>query len=75
MDYGTVEYKGLEISLKQQPFCDTQHRNNYLSRIVYQAYGEDSAGNDYLITWPITNADAEDESDCCDWEDYEVKAI
>lgn len=33
----------------------------------YEASAEDAEGNDYRVIWEISNTNAEDESDACDW--------
>lgn len=33
----------------------------------YEAVAEDDNGNDYRVIWAISNPDAEDEGDICDW--------
>ena len=39
----------------------------------YEAAGEDrETGEDYKVRWAITNADTEDESEACDWDEFEL---
>jgi hypothetical protein len=35
----------------------------------YEAAAKDDNGNDYRVIWEISNSDAEDESDVCDWSE------
>ena len=41
---------------------------------AYMAAAIDADGNDYRITWSVTNADAENDEDQCDWSVYTVTA-
>lgn len=43
----------------------------------YQASAVDADGNDYQVAWtPYENfMEFEDESDCCDWDKFEVRAL
>lgn len=42
---------------------------------TYQAEATCDENYGYLITWPITNYDAEDAEDACDWDDFSVTVI
>lgn len=64
--FGEVQHEGKTITLTQQP---------YLHADTYRASGVDAAGDLYQVDWAITNPDAEDESDACDWNDYTVQHI
>lgn len=66
-NYGTVQHNDITITLTQQAYLQSNGNDNW-----YQAAGIDADDNDYLIKWEITNPDAEDESDACDWTQYEV---
>lgn len=68
-DFGTVEYKGKEISLMQYPYISPS-REGY-----YEASAEDDEGNLYDVFWAIIREDCDDESESCDWEDYYVEKI
>ena len=60
---------GVTISLTQQAYLSgTNDAPRYEARAV------DADGNEYTVTWtPYENfMELEDESDCCDWDDYEV---
>jgi hypothetical protein len=35
----------------------------------YEAAAEDADGNEYRVIWEISNPDAEDEGDACDWSE------
>ena len=40
---------------------------------TYAAVAIDESGSAYWITWEITNPDAQDESDKCDWDNFIAK--
>jgi hypothetical protein len=64
--FGSVEYKGVEIVIMQQPyFCGE----------VYRATGQDASGEWYMITWTTEDVDVEDESEACDWTAYKARKI
>lgn len=67
--YGCVEYEGKTLYMTQNPFASS--RTDRLTE--YEAAAKDDEGNCYNIFWPIVDEFAEDESDACDWEDYEVE--
>lgn len=68
--HGTVDYNGKELTICHQPRLTC-----YMGYDCYEAMAMDSDDNEYKITWDITDALAEDESDACDWTDYRVQVI
>ncbi|EIT85924.1 hypothetical protein A374_08814 [Fictibacillus macauensis ZFHKF-1] len=67
----SVTYKGKEITLVQDPYIDGVSGQ----RPHYKATGEDVEGNEYLVTWDVKDnwEEIEDESEMCDWNQYEVQ--
>ncbi len=68
--YGTVQYKGLELTLMQQPYIEGSFVNP-----AYWAYAIDDDEGEYEIKWKITNPDCIDESEACDWTKYQVRKL
>jgi len=74
-EYGEVEYNGKQIALTQYPWIDNEGINGC---VVYRAYAIDDDGNQYQVVWElkedllITDEFPEDESECCNWDVYEV---
>lgn len=62
---------GVTISLTQQAYLSGTNEAP-----IYTARAVDAEGNEYTVTWrPFDNfMELEDESDCCDWDVYEVTA-
>ena len=82
-DYGTVEYRGKTLTLTQQAYSQT-----YCGfEPVYEAHAVDIEGNEYKITWEMSDYfidclnnwqeddDVLDEGDACDWTQYTVKEL
>ena len=68
MDYGTVTHKKiLVLRIVCSPFPAGTNEAP-----VMRALAEDEDGNEYTVDWPMTNPEAEDLSDSCDWEVYTV---
>lgn len=66
---GTVNYKGEEIALMQEPYLwHLCNRGDH-----YKALGLKKDGSEVSIWWPIINHDCEDESNACDWEDFFIE--
>lgn len=63
---GTIIYLTQQAYVGAQPGC-----------AHYQAKGEDAAGNEYMVIWECTDGweAMEDESDCCDWDSYTIRAL
>ena len=70
-NYGTVEYKGKTLTIKQSPYLNY----NTVMGDHYKSMAEDEEGNEYIVRWDIINPDCEDESDACDWQDYQIEEI
>ena len=71
VDKGFIVYKGLVLELTQEGYMDYRcEKGDY-----YVALAIDKDGNDYEIIWQITNPDAENEEDACDWNIYTVEEI
>jgi len=74
-EYGEVEYNGKQIALTQYPWIDNEGINGY---VVYRSYAIDAEGIQYQVIWElkedllITDEFPEDESECCNWDVYEV---
>ncbi len=72
MEWGTVNFNGIEIVIMQQPYIsDYCHHHGQF----YTATGQDAIGNNYEIAWPVINEDCEDESEACDWDDFKVRKL
>lgn len=70
-DYGTVEFCDEELEIIQSPYAsDIIGEENF-----YTAEAQCVNGRLYKVLWEITNPDCEDESDACDWNNYEVFII
>lgn len=69
--YGYLIYNGVEITLKQDPYCDTYFGDGN-QRPAYFAKGEGDDGHDYCLMWEMIH-DVEDESECCNWEEFTVR--
>lgn len=68
--FGDIVLNGQKaLAIKQEAYLAGTHENP-----VYQAMAEDVVGNQYRVVWyPYDNfMDFEDESDCCDWDVYNV---
>lgn len=83
-EHGTVEHEGKTLALYQDAYpTSDSDRHHELGSSYYAAsaitreeceeYG-DQAEPTHRVTWEITNPEAEDESDTCDWSDYTVYA-
>ncbi len=73
MDYGTVEFRGKELKIIQQPYLE-----NDGSRTFYKADAEDEDGDGWTVYWYDLYEgwqEMEDESDTADWTTYEVKSF
>ena len=71
VEFGLVLHADEELELTQFPYqSDIIGEENF-----YTATASCVNGNLYKVLWPITNFDCEDESDSCDWENYEIKSI
>lgn len=71
--FGTIKMDGGKlVFLTQQAYLAGTNENPR-----YQAAAIDADGNDYQVTWtPYENfMEFEDESDCCDWDKFEVLAL
>ena len=74
-EYGEVEYNGKQIALTQYPWIDNDGTSGH---VVYRSYAIDAEGNQYQVVWElkegllITDEFPEDESECCNWDVYEV---
>jgi hypothetical protein len=73
VSFGTIVMDdGSLVYLTQQAYLDGTFENP-----VYRAAAEDAEGNEYNVFWtPVENyMELEDESDCCDWDDFSVDKI
>lgn len=61
---------GKIVNLCQQAYMDGTNENPYYRAAGYLASEnpEDETGPTVSVTWDCTNYDAEEESDCCDWD-------
>ena len=75
-DHGMVRLMGTDkiLILTQVAFIDRDFAKG-LERDVYRAHAVDSDGADYMVTWEITNPDADDDSDACNWDMYGVRKL
>lgn len=66
LDHGSVQADdGTTVTLTQAAYPDADRYNT--SRAVYRAAGRDAAGNVYAVQWTVTNPDAEEADNACDW--------
>jgi hypothetical protein len=61
-----------KITLTQEPYAQggsVRAGYNSICELTawYEAATEDADGNEYRVIWEISNPDAEDDSDACDW--------
>jgi hypothetical protein len=76
-EYGTYTKDGVDYAITQNPYADyvagssTAYVVN--GETYYFAQGYDRQGNPFRLIWEITNKDAEDESDACDWDVFEAE--
>ena len=63
---------GVLVTLTQDAFLSGTNDAPY-----YEAHGVDADGYDYKVTWDCVDnyMELEDESDCCDWENYSVSLV
>jgi hypothetical protein len=69
----TIQFEGKKLELMQNAYVDGTSEN-----VHYTARAVDSEGNEYKVTWEITHPDFAmlgDESDACNWDEYEVTKI
>ncbi len=70
-EFGTVDYCGEELEIIQQPYAsDLIGQEDF-----YTAEAQCNRGRLFKVLWPITNIDCDDESNACDWDNYEVSII
>lgn len=55
-----VKYKGTELKTIDDPYINDDGTH-------YNAYAADEKGNEYIITWKITDHETIDESEICNW--------
>ena len=73
--YGSaISKEGVKIYFTQNPYIEMGPND---SEPLYRALAYDDRGEQYLVTWKAYHnwMDIEDESDCCDWEDYDVEML
>jgi hypothetical protein len=75
MDYVTVNYKGLDLKLMQEPYINDQMLSGVQRRCVYEALAIDDNDDEYMVTWNVINLDCEDESEACNWDKFTVTAL
>lgn len=63
-----TDVDGTEYCLEQNPYLD----NIRPGVAGYVAEGYDRVGNHLRLIWEITNNETEDESEACDWDDFEA---
>jgi hypothetical protein len=69
-DFGTVKYKEVDVIVWDHPFARWNDGECW-----YEGKGYDKYGNSYEIRWEVTNEEAEEECDACDWDVYTVEYI
>jgi|GEM_PF-3175229 hypothetical protein len=86
VDYGTVRFGNKTLYQTQQAYAGTDFSTQYeevdehgftslINPSVYFASAIDEENNEYEVKWLVTNEEAEDESDACDWNDYTVRKL
>lgn len=70
--YGNVDYNGTNLTLQQEPYLSGTNEAPH-----YEACACDDAGNDYSVTWRIKDGweEMEDQSECCDWDLFDIKQL
>jgi hypothetical protein len=69
---GSVEFEGKELACLSQAYVDQDF--NYAPALTYYTCkARDEEGNYYRVMWQMTNEEAEEEENCCDWDDYSVE--
>lgn len=69
--HGTITLaNGETVELNQEAYlCGTKENPVYrASAYLGSENPEDETGSTVTVTWEVINMDAEDESDCCDWD-------
>lgn len=66
-NFGELEYKGFILTLQQDPYLD-----GTFDKPVYRASAKCEHDCDYMVEWDVIT-DSDDESDCCDWDDFRVR--
>lgn len=56
-----IEWNGKELRTIQDPHI-TDDGAQYVANAL------DAEGNEYIITWEVTNYETTDESESCDWD-------
>ena len=64
----------IDVAIMQQPYPSADAAQVIGGDEWFEAHGQDADGNDYKITWPVTDHEAEAES-CCDWERYAIRKL
>jgi hypothetical protein len=67
-DNGDVWYNGMRLYLLRPAYV-SEDGDYYLAPAI------DAEGNRYRVTWDVTNHDAENEDESCDWDIYEVYKV
>lgn len=57
-----IEVEGREYRTTQDPYINDDGSQ-------YQAHAVDVDNNEYIIVWEVTNAETEDESEACNWDE------
>ena len=65
-----VEFEGKKIYLVNDAFAVNDAMSDCGYR--YDANGVDKFGNEYRIVWEVTNPEATEEENQCDWDEYTV---
>lgn len=67
--FGDINHNGKIIHITQDAYLAGTN-----TEPVYQAAAKSDDGDDYRVTWvPVDNfMDLEDESECCDWDDFVI---
>jgi hypothetical protein len=75
--YGTYAKDGVNYVITQNPYPDVVAGSSTAYVVSGEAYyfasGFDRDGNPVRLIWEITNKETEDESEACDWEEFEAE--
>lgn len=67
----TLQYKGYTVEMEEQAYIDSKN--------TYKANGTITNKNgvevDVYVVWDITNPDAENQDERCDWDDFDVMLV
>lgn len=70
IENGAVELNGEILVLLQQAY-----HNGNPTNPRYEAIAVNKEGEEYRVEWIITNQEAEEECDVCNWDSYDIYSV